>query len=136
MRDYLVEMNQMSFNEPVTEEEVQALENELKVVLPESYKEFLTVHNGGKGAIGEYGYLEVYGTKELVGANGDNKAFDIHPEYFCFASDRGGTEYAFDMNSDEKKIVEVPWNAGDDKNIKVVAKDFGNLIDYLFHVYG
>ena len=67
----------------------------LNFKLPGDYLEFMEISNGGEGFIGENSYLSLWKIENLVDWN--NK-YDVHtyaPGYFIFASDGGGTAYAF-----------------------------------------
>lgn len=134
MIDYLDKMNQMQLEKPMNVDEIYSLEKDFHFTFPEKYKEFLLLHNGGEGPVGKYGYLAIFGWKELISSNGKEKINDYHPELFYFASDRGGMIYAFDISVDQKPIVELPSDSIDYDDIKIVADNFNDFVNYIYNI--
>lgn len=134
MIDYLDKLNQMRLEKPMNEDEVSSLEKDFHFTFPEQYKEFLLLHDGGEGPVGEYGYIAIFGLKELISSNGEDKINDYHPELFYFASDRGGMIYAFDMSVDKKPIVELPGDSVDYDDVEIVAGNFNDFVNYIYNI--
>ena len=72
MIDYLDKINQMKLEKPLHTDEMDTLEKTFQFTLPEQYKEFLLLHNGGEGPVGEYGYIAIFGSEELASSNGED----------------------------------------------------------------
>lgn len=134
MVDYLDKINQMRLEKPMNVDEIYTLEKDFHFAFPEQYKEFLLLHNGGEGPVGEYGYIAIFGLKELISSNGEDKINDYHPELFYFASDRGGMIYAFDMSADKNPIVELPCDSIDYDDVEIVASNFKEFISYIYNI--
>jgi hypothetical protein len=69
---------------------------ELDFEFPVDYIGFMEECNGGEGFVGDNNYLSIWRIEDLVSWN---KLYDVElyaPGYFIFASDGGGTAYAFD----------------------------------------
>ena len=134
MIDYLDKINQMKLEKPLHAAEMDTLEKAFHFTLPEQYKEFLLLYNGGEGTVGEYGYIAILGSEELVSSNGADKINDYHPELFYFASDRGGMIYAFDRSQTETPIVELPCDSMDQDDVEMVAENFKDFINYIYSI--
>ena len=134
MMDYLDKINQMKLEKPLHPDEIDALGKTFRFTLPEQYKEFLLLHNGGEGPVGEYGYIAIFGSEELLSSNGEDKINDYHPELFFFASDRGGLFYAFDRSRNQTPIVELPCDSIDNDDVEIVAENFNDFISYIYNI--
>lgn len=134
MIDYLDKISQMKLEKPMSVDEIYTLEKELHFTFPEQYKRFLLLHNGGEGPVGEYGYIAILGSEELISSNGEDKINDYHPELFYFASDRGGMIYAFDTSADQNPIVELPCDSIDNDDVEIVAENFKDFISYIHDI--
>lgn len=69
--------------------------------LPKDYLDFMNVHNGGEGPIGEYGYACLFRLEELEEVNNDYDAANSWPGCVVFGSDMGGMLLAYNF---EKEI--------------------------------
>ena len=134
MIDYLDKLNQVRLEKPVNADEISFVEKDFHFTFPKQYKEFLLLHNGGEGPVGEYGYIAIFGLEELISSNGEDKINDYHPELFYFASDRGGMIYAFDMSVDKKPIVELPGDSVDYDDVEIVAGNFNDFVNYIYNI--
>lgn len=134
MDNFLDKMSQMKLGKPLDIFDICAVESDFNITFPEQYKEFMLLHDGGEGAIGKYGYIAIFSLKELVDSNGDDKINDYHPGLFYFASDRGGMIYAFNMQTENKFIVELPCDSIDFEDVEVIDENFGNFINYIYNI--
>lgn len=69
--------------------------------LPEDYLDFMRAHNGGEGAVGEYGYACLFRLEELENVNRD---YDVTRNWHgcvVFGSDMGGMLLAYNY---EKQV--------------------------------
>ena len=134
MDEILEKMKTMELEEPADLEVLKKLEEEFHISFPEEYIEFMLLHNGGEGPVGEYGYLAVFGTDEIVEFYQEPGIKDALAGFFFFASDRSGYLYAFDYHSTGIKIVEVPEDIRDLSEIKPIADTFGGFIEYIYEI--
>ena len=132
--DCFDQMKQMKLEPPMNMDELSALEQAVQFTLPEQYKEFLRLHNGGEGPVGKYGYIAIFGSQELLRSNGEETLNEYPPELFYFASDRGGMLYAFDRSIEQHPIVELPCDSIDQDDVETVAETFTDFIRYLDHI--
>ena len=132
MNHILEKIKEMELNAPCSIEQLHTMEQRLNVILPRQYMEFMQLHDGGEGPIGEYGYLAIWDISEALSFN---QSSDINKYIFgliYFASNRGGTLYAFDTNRD-MKIVELECDSIDySEEVEVVADSFEEFIEYIY----
>src|SRR6185437_8805036 len=62
---------------------------------PADYVEFMVEFNGGEGLIGDSNYLEIWKIEDLIPRNEKYEVDKYANGYFIFASNAGGTAYAF-----------------------------------------
>lgn len=110
-------------NAPATAEEIAAAERNLGRSLPNDFREFLRVSNGGEGSIGE-NYVMLWNTEELGEYNGSYQVNEYAPGLLLFGSDGGGEGYAFDTRTSPPPIVTVPFVGMALKYANPVAETF------------
>jgi hypothetical protein len=88
--------------------------NELEVFLsqidftpPADYIDFMKTSDGAEGQIGEHSYLKIWAIEELLQNNKDYEVDLYAPGYFIFATNLGGTAYAF--NKIDSSIVQFEF---------------------------
>ena len=131
MNHILEKMKKMELNAPCNVEQLNALEQKLNVVLPRQYMDFMQLHEGGEGSIGEYAYLAIWDISEMLSFNQSRDINMYIKGLIYFASDRGGSLYAFDTNRD-MKIVELEYDSVDYSEAEVVADSFEEFIEYIY----
>lgn len=124
-------MSDMDLNSSSDATLLHNIETEFNITLPKQYFSFMQLHNGGEGPIGEYGYLAIWDTEELMSFNQTNGFKD---NLFYFASDRGGTLYAFDFNNHDTKIVELQEDEIDYSGVEIIANSFEEFISYIYGI--
>ena len=135
MLDKIKEMTKdMEYNTPATKEEIEQIEKEFNIKLPEDYKNFMLTTNGAEGPLGEYGYLAIFDTKEVKEYNTENPLKKSFPELFFIASIRGGYAYALDTRKQPMKYVQVDDFATNYDEIEETADTFEKLIEYEYLV--
>lgn len=87
--------------------------------------------NGGEGFIGE-AYVILWRLEELMDMNIGYEVADYAPGMFLFGSDGGGEAFAFDIRSDTRPIVSIPFLPMDVKLARAVAPDFNGFLEKLF----
>ncbi len=119
-------------NPPAQTAAIQRFQCESGVRLPDSYMKFLREMNGGEGFIGN-AYLMFWRLDELVELNKAYQVTVYAPGLLLFGSDGGGEAFAFDMRSDAKPIVTVPFVGMDVKLARAVAPNFKMFLEGLLN---
>lgn len=112
---------------------IKEVQNQLGVILPAEYIEFVIDSNGAEGPIGSSEYLQLWPIQELASLNEEYKVQTFAPGLLLFGSSGGGMAYAFDRRVEEMPIVEVPFIPLRLKNIKVVSSTFVGFLEYLYN---
>jgi hypothetical protein len=76
--------------------------------IPDDYFDFVQVSNGGEGPVGERGYVQLWSAEDLERESRDYDPEGVAPHLLMFGSNLGGTVYAFDTRTTDKRIVAVP----------------------------
>lgn len=119
-------------NPPANESSLRQLEARNDVHLPQDYIEFLREANGGEGFVGQNFYLILWPAEELTEMNKAYQVGEYAPGLFIFGSDGGGEAFAFDLRSDARQIVSIPFVGMDLKLIRPLAVDFAGFLEKLF----
>jgi hypothetical protein len=118
-------------NGPAGVEEIRKTETGLGVVLPKEYIEFLLHANGGEGVIGDNAYLVLWRVEDLPEINAGYQVQIYAPGFVMFGSDGGGEAFAFDMRSQVKGIVMLPFVGMAVDEIQHVAHNFWHFLEQL-----
>lgn len=127
----LEKMKEMELNAPADIERLHTIEREWKITFPKQYVDFMKLHDGGEGPIGEYGYLAIWDIEELVWFNQSDEVRKVSGLIY-FASDRGGTYFAFDMQNSSMRIVELYRDTVHFSETKVIADSLEVFIEYVY----
>ena len=119
-------------NPPASASSIQELEKVSEFSLPADYAEFLRQMNGGEGFIGPDAYVIFWKVEELQELNVAYEVSEQAPGLFLFGSDGGGEAYAFDLRSEDKKIVEVPFVGMELGLARSMAPNFKTFLEKLF----
>jgi len=119
-------------NEPVRNDVLAKSEREFGVSFPGSYREFLSLTNGGEGFIGQCSYVIFWKLEELVQMNSAYQVDEYAPGLLLFGSNGGGEAYAFDLTAEGLPIVEVPFVGMDRTHAHALANDFLGLLSDLY----
>ena len=118
-------------NPPVPATSIQQFESCITgLCLTESYSGFLQTADGGEGFIGST-YIILWRLGELVEMNKAYEASEYAPGLFLFGSDGGGEAFAFDLRSDTKPVVAIPFVGMDLELIRPLASTFGEFLEEL-----
>jgi hypothetical protein len=111
--------------DPANLQEIVAIENELKLTIPDIYKEFLLEINGA-----ELNDEVLYGTDDLVEMNILNEVREYAPGFISIGSDNGDYELLMKATKDaiEFRLVDAGSMVPDDEfnNIYPSFKDWIN----------
>ena len=116
---------------PANREEIDRVQQQLSLHLPESYIEFMLARNGGEGFIGE-SYLALWRMEDLIAMNSAYHATEFAPKLFLFGSNGGDEAFGFDTHPESRAIVSIPFIPMDILDAKVVAPDFEAFLSTLF----
>lgn len=116
------ELAEGMLNGPAEISAIVGLSTQAGVVLPESYINFLTKHDGGEGFIGD-SYIIFWKTEELALFNHEYEVEKYAPGIFLFASNGGGEGYGFDTEDAAMPIVRIPFIGMNRQYALPVARD-------------
>src|SRR4051812_10268874 len=100
-------LKDFEFNDPTSEDQIVAFERVEGIRLPNCYRDFLKMGNGGEGPIGEFGYANFWKIEEIAGLNRSYHVQEYLPGYLVIGSDGGGE--AFAIKRDATVYVQVPF---------------------------
>jgi hypothetical protein len=95
-------------NPPASASSIQQFQIESGLLLPDDYARFLQQVNGGEGFIGN-AYVILWRVEELLEMNKIYQVDEYAPGLFLFGSDGGDEAFAFDIRTDAKPILSVPF---------------------------
>lgn len=107
-------------NSPIEIVELEKFLAAIDFIPPADYIDFMKLHNGAEGAIGNNAYLNLWPIEELINLNTDLKVQLYAPGYFIFGSDGGGSAFAFNKSDSSTAefaligmlIEDNPWPRG------------------------
>jgi len=117
------------FNDPASEDQIVAFERTEGISLPNRYREFLKMGNGGEGPVGEFGYANLWKIEEIADLNRDYHVKEYLPGYLVIGSDGGGE--AFAIKRDEAVYVQVPFVGLSEEDCMVMGNTFEEFLDKL-----
>ena len=124
-------LSNLDLQSPVKESDLLKFEQESRIILPNEYKRFLKVSNGGEGFIGENSYVIFWSINDLLKFNKAYNVYEYAPGLLLIGSDGGGEAYAFDTHSKSMEIVKVPFVGMSIELIEVLAPNFDVFIEKL-----
>ncbi len=113
-----------------TREDIENVENEIKINFPKEYVDFMLFSNGGFGNIGDE-YLDVWNLEDIVDFY-ENCCDCGLEEVVLFASNGAGIGYAFYKESLE--IISIPMDSLESNSISKCNKSFIEFFDYLYNL--
>lgn len=123
--------SKMDRNPPAEESSIRKVESELVIKFADDYIEFLSMYNGAEGAIGN-AYLGLWEVERIIPENIGYEVKKFYPGYLFFATNYGGTFYAFDTRVEPYTVVEVPV-PGDVNEIVPICDSFIGFLTHLFN---
>ena len=105
-------------------------EAHLHWLLPDDYRGFLRLHNGGEGFWGD-NYLILWSVEELGEFNFEYQVDEYAQGLILFGSDGGGEAFAFDNRVTPPPVVKVPFIGMDLTHVKPVANSFEQFLSSL-----
>ena len=104
--------------------QINKAEEELKILFPKEYTEFLLEYHGGSGEIGEY-YIDMWSLEDVIDFYDECTETGLE-ELVVFASDGGGMGYAFDKKNNSIRII--PMDSLEYEYSKKCSDNFENFI--------
>lgn len=126
MEELLEEIAATWYKEPgANSSQIESLEQELKVTLPEDYRHFLLWSDGGEGDIGKC-YLSLWSIGEIPQLNSDYLISHYVPGLVGIGTDGGSICYALDFRQDRvsPSFVSVPLGDLDYESVVIIAPTF------------
>ena len=122
-------LKDFEFNDPASEDRIVALERTEGISLPNRYRDFLKMGNGGEGPVGEFGYANFWKVEEIAGFNRDYHVQEYLPGYLVIGSDGGGE--AFEIKRDDAVYVQVPFVGLSQEDCMVLGNSFEEFLNKL-----
>lgn len=126
-------IKKLNTNPGVLDDTIKTFEISINFELPEIYKRFLLLTNGGEGFIGENSYIILWSLQDLLEFNKSYEANEYVPGLFLIGSNGGGEAYAFDLRTIPYAIVQVPFVGMDLKLVEIVGEDFLIFLENLYN---
>ena len=122
----------LSCRPPATDEAVAVFEKVSGMQLPDDYRHFLQIANGGEGFIGKNAYVILWGVEELASLNEAYEVEDYAPGLLIIGSDGGGEAYGFDTRNPQWTTVEVPFVGMAWSLARPIAGSFTGFLEHLY----
>jgi SMI1 / KNR4 family (SUKH-1) len=119
-----------SANPPLGPQAIDEFEVESNIRLPDDYASFLQKMNGGEGMIGD-AFLALWRIEDLLTRNRANEVDEYAPGFFIFGSDGGGEAFGFDLRSDAKEVVCLPFIGMDWESAIRIAPTFTDFLEVI-----
>lgn len=117
---------------PATDEAVGVFERASRKQIPEDYREFLTIANGGEGFIGKNAYIILWPVDELASMNEAYEVENYAPGLLIFGSDGGGEAYGFDTRDAQWATVAIPFVGMAWSLARPIAASFRGFLEHLY----
>ncbi|MDR1853538.1 MAG: SMI1/KNR4 family protein [Azoarcus sp.] len=124
-------LSKFNGNPPMNVSFIRKLESDSGLCLPDNYVRFLQQTDGGEGFIGN-AYLILWRVGDLIEMNKAYQVADYAPGLFLFGSDGGDEAFAFDMRTESKFIVSVPFVGMELELIQPLGATFNAFLETLF----
>ena len=105
---------------------IKEIENNLKIMLPKDYIDYISVNNGFTGVLNEK-YYDLWRLEDIISLNEEYKVQEFFPNLICFGSNGGDEAYAFDKSND-MCIVSIPF-IGKEEDKRIIANNFNEFIN-------
>jgi cell wall assembly regulator SMI1 len=128
-------LGQFSGKPGATEEHLQIAERQCGAQLPEDYRRFLMLNNGGEGFIGKH-YLILWKVEELHDFNIGYQVNIYAPGFLMFGSSGGGDGFAFDIRTTPYRVMQVPFIGMSSSDAFFVAESFTRLLERMAEIDG
>jgi hypothetical protein len=117
-----------SANPPLSRQAIEQFETETNIRLSHDYAQFLQKMNGGRGMVGD-AFLALWRVEELASRNQANEVEEYAPGFFIFGSDGAGEAFGFDLRSDAKEVVCIPFIGSGWEDAVRIASTFTKFLE-------
>ncbi len=111
--------------------QIETAQEQLKVIFPEEFREFLQTTDGAEGPIGSWNYIQLWSLERIVSRNQGGVFAEFIPGLILFGSDGGNEAYGFDLRNPQLPIINVPFVGMDRKSMTVLAETFFGFLEKL-----
>ena len=118
------------FNSPATDGQILELENQLQIILPDDYKEFLKQTNGFEGLVNEF-VVDFESTDKIYQSTQDTCA-QFFPWAVYIGTDGGGEMFVIDKRQNPYQFGLLP-NIADEKDFLPLGDTFEKFIQRLYN---
>lgn len=132
-KDFIMYIKEIELNEPSSSKQIEYVEKVLSVQFPNDYKQFVLAYDGGEGCVGSNSYLVLWTLNDIIELNEAYAVNQFAPGLILFGTDGADTAYAYDMRTDKKMIVEVPFIGMNLGNLTVCANNLNDFLGYLYN---
>ena len=94
------------------------------------FKDYLSQTVSGEGMVGESNYLMLWEKSEIEELNNSYETQEFLSNAILIGSDGGDIAYGIDING---RYVEVPFIGMDDEEVKIIAENFDDFINYVWN---
>jgi SMI1 / KNR4 family (SUKH-1) len=101
-------LREFSGNSPASSQEITSVEAVFGKPLPDAFRSFLKIANGGDGFHGTH-YAMLWNAREIVELNESYQARAYSPGLMLIGSNGGGEAYALDSRILSSPVVRVPF---------------------------
>lgn len=116
-----------------TMKNINKIEEDMGISLPQDFKVFLEKHNGMEGGIGENSYLQMWSIEDIFLRNRRLQVNDFAPGLVIIGSDGGDMAYAYDTRETAMPIVEAPFIPLKLQEVTFCANDLAGFFEYLYN---
>jgi cell wall assembly regulator SMI1 len=124
-------LKDFELNESISEDLISEFERKQEVRLPRSYREFLRLGNGGEGAIGDFGYANLWKLEDITELNRNYQVEEYLPGYLLIGSDGSGEAFAIKKDSPDEYYVQVPFIGLSEEDCMHVGNTFDEFLSKL-----
>ena len=96
----------------------------------EHYEKFLNKTIAGEGVLNEVNYLLLWDKNEIQDLNNAYEVEEFLSGIILIGSDGGDVAYGINVKGE---FIEVPFIGMDDEEVKIVASDFDQFINYVYN---
>lgn len=129
--DHLSNVPGISKLEPASDNEIRSVENEMKILLPEEYRELLKITNGFSTDSG----LVIYGTEDILERNETLEVEKYANDYIAIGDDSGDIVFLISKDHMRKDVLSVGCGDLNTLNAKCLAPDLSKWLNNNCNLY-
>lgn len=122
----------ISKSEPASDNEIRVVENEMKILLPERYRELLKLTNGFSTDSG----LVIYGTEDILERNETLEVEKYANDYIAIGDDSGDIVFLISKDNMIEEVLSVGCGDLNTLNAKRLAPNLSKWLNNNCNLYG